>query len=279
MSMSETDVVAFGEILWDVIEGVPHLGGAPFNFAAHCALCGLKSAIVSSVGGDDLGRKACEMARSYGVDVSGVSVHPALSTGTVLVTLKDGIPTYDIRTGVAWDEIAVSDAFLAQPCPLAVYFGTLVQRSSVSAAALRRVLDVWSDAEVFFDVNLRQSYWSKALVEEGLGRTTVLKLNDEEQVQLGIEPAKAFATHPRLKVIIVTKGADGCEVFLRNGSSFVSPAAPAGPVVDTVGAGDAFSAAFLSAYLRGATPQEAASAGNARGGFVASKAGAIPMEA
>lgn len=273
------DIVSFGEILWDVIEGVPHLGGAPFNFAAHCALCGLKTAMISSVGDDDLGRRACEMARDYGVDVSGVSVHSTLPTGTVLVTLKDGMPSYDIRAGVAWDEIAVSDAFLTQPCPRAVYFGTLVQRSSVSAAALKRVLDVWSDAEVFFDVNLRQSYWSKALVEEGLGRTTVLKLNDEEQATLGIEPAKAFATHPRLKVVIVTKGADGCEVFLKDGTSFASPAEPAGPVVDTVGAGDAFSAAFLSAYLRGATPQEAARAGNVRGGYVASKAGAIPVEA
>ena len=271
------DVVSFGEILWDVIEGVPHLGGAPFNFAAHCALCGLKTAMISSVGGDDLGRRACEMARGYGVDVSGVSIHPTLPTGTVLVTLKDGMPSYDIRRGVAWDEIAVSEGILAQPCPRAVYFGTLVQRAPVSAAALGRMLDAWQEAEVFFDVNLRQDYWSKALVEAGLGRATVLKLNDEEQVTLGIEPAKAFAAHPRLKVVIVTKGADGCEVFLRDSTSFASPAEPAGPVVDTVGAGDAFSAAFLSAYLQGATPQEAARAGNVRGGFVASRAGAIPV--
>ena len=272
------DVVSFGEILWDVIEGVPHLGGAPFNFAAHCALCGLKTAMISSVGGDDLGCRAREMARGYGVDVSGVTVHPRLPTGTVLVTLKDGMPSYDIRTGVAWDEIAVSDEILAQPCPRAVYFGTLVQRAPVSAATLVHVLDVWQDAETFFDVNLRQAYWSKSLVDAGLGRATVLKLNDEEQTTLGIDPAKAFAAHPRLKVVIVTKGADGCEVFLRDGTSFASPAESTGPVVDTVGAGDAFSAAFLSAYLRGATPQEAAKAGNVHGGYVASKAGAIPME-
>lgn len=278
MNGGRFDVVSFGEILWDVIEGVPHLGGAPFNFAAHCALCGLKTAMVSSVGDDDLGRRAREMAHGYGVDISGVNIHPTLPTGTVLVSLKDGIPSYDIRTGVAWDEIAVSDAFLAQPCPRAVYFGTLVQRSSVSAATLKRMSDAWSDAEVFFDVNLRQSYWSKALVEEGLGRATVLKLNDEEQVTLGVDPMKAFAAHPRLKIVIVTKGADGCEIFLRDGTSFASPAEPAGPVVDTVGAGDAFSAAFLSAYLQGATPQEAAHAGNVRGGFVASRAGAIPVE-
>jgi len=271
------DVVSFGEVLWDVIEGVPHLGGAPFNFAAHCALCGLKTAMISSVGGDDLGRRAREMACGYGVDVSGVNVHPSLPTGTVLVTLKDGIPSYDICRDVAWDEISVADGLLVQPCPRAVYFGTLVQRAPVSAAALKRVLDAWKDAEIFFDVNLRQGYWSKVLVEEGLGRATILKLNDEEQVTLGIDPSKAFAAQPQLKVMIVTKGADGCEVFLRDGTSFVSPSQPVGPVVDTVGAGDAFSAAFLSAYLKGATPQEAAQAGNKRGGFVASKAGAIPV--
>jgi len=278
MSNANLDVVSVGEVLWDVIEGVPHLGGAPFNFAAHCALCGLKTAMISSVGDDDLGRRAYEMARGYGVDITGVAVHPKAPTGTVLVTLKDGIPSYDICRNVAWDEIVVSDGFLSLPCPRAVYFGTLVQRAPVSAAALKRVLDTWKDAEMFFDVNLRQDYWSKALVEEGLGRTTVLKLNDEEQVTLGIDPTTVFAAHPRLKVVIVTKGADGCEVFLRDGTSFVSPAQPAGPVVDTVGAGDAFSAAFLTAYLKGATPQEAAQAGNVRGGFVASKAGAIPVE-
>jgi len=271
------DVVAFGEVLWDIIEGVPHLGGAPFNFAAHCSLCGLKTAIVSSVGNDDLGRRACEMACGYGVDISGVAVHPKAQTGRVMVTLKDGIPSYDITQGVAWDEIVVSDGFLAQPCPRAVYFGTLVQRAPVSGAALRRVLDAWKDTEIFFDVNLRQDYWSESLVEEGIGRATVLKLNDEEQVMLGIKSENLFAVHPQLQVMIVTKGADGCEVFLRGGASFLSPARPAGPVVDTVGAGDAFSAAFLSAYLKGATPQEAAQAGNERGGFVASKAGAIPV--
>ena len=278
MNGTNFDVVSFGEILWDVIDGVPHLGGAPFNFAAHCSLCGLKTAMVSSVGDDDLGRRAREMARGYGVDVSGVTVHPGLPTGTVLVTLENGIPSYDIRRGAAWDEIPVPDELLSQARPRVVYFGTLVQRGAASARALKRLLGAWPSAEVFFDVNLRQSYWSKSLVEEGLGRATILKLNDEERSALGLDPAAAFAGHPRLKIVVVTKGADGCEVFLRDGTSFPSPAESAGPAVDTVGAGDAFSAAFVSAYLRGATPQEAARAGNERGGFVASRAGAIPRQ-
>ena len=278
MSRPVFDVVSFGEILWDVIEGVPHLGGAPFNFAAHCALLGLKTAMVSSVGDDALGRRACEMAQGYGVDVSGVSVHPKLPTGTVLVTLNNGIPSYDIRTDVAWDEINVPDDLLSWPSPRVVYFGTLVQRAPVSATALVRMLDAWHGSEVFFDVNLRQNYWTRTLVMEGLGGATILKLNDEERDTLGVDPAAAFAENRRLNIVVVTKGADGCEVFLRDGTSFVSLAESCGPVVDTVGAGDAFSAAFLSAYLQGATPQEAARAGNVRGGYVASRAGAIPLE-
>ena len=90
------DVVAFGEILWDVIDGVPHLGGAPFNFAAHAARCGMKSAVVSAVGDDELGRRALAEAERLGVDVSMVGVHPTLPTGTVNVTLADGIPSYEI---------------------------------------------------------------------------------------------------------------------------------------------------------------------------------------
>ena len=139
------DIVAFGEILWDVIDGVPHLGGAPFNFAAHAARCGLKSAIVSAVGDDELGRRAQEAASGFGVDTSGVSVHPNLPTGTVNVTLADGIPSYEIVRPVAWDEITggacpvttgntAADATERVP-PRAFYFGTLAQRPDVQIFA------------------------------------------------------------------------------------------------------------------------------------------------
>ena len=158
MNGGRFDVVSFGEILWEVIEGVPHLGGAPFNFAAHCTLCGLKTAIVSSVGDDDLGRRACEMARGYGVDVAGVNIHPTLPTGTVLVTLRDGFPAYDISRGAVWDGITVSDAVLAQPCPRAVYFGTLMQRSSDSAAFLAAYLKGDPPQEAARAGNVRSGY-------------------------------------------------------------------------------------------------------------------------
>ena len=267
------DIVAFGEILWDVIDGVPHLGGAPFNFAAHAARCGLKSAIVSAVGDDELGRRALEAASGFGVDTSGVSVHPNLPTGTVNVTLADGIPSYEIVRPVAWDEImggALSSATAA------FYFGTLAQRSPVSAATLERMLGAYGSALVFFDVNLRQDFWSVEIVEKGLAHTDILKVNDEEMRRLGFAPERLFARFPRLKTVVETCGAAGCRVTSRTGEAFDSPAITDGPVVDTIGAGDSFSAAFLAAVLRGEGLAAAAEAGNRLAGRVAARAGAIP---
>ena len=274
--MSESvDVLAFGEVLWDVIDGVPHIGGAPFNFAAHAVKCGCAAALVSAVGNDDLGNRAREAVARQGVDGRLVRVHPTLPTGTVNVTLQNGIPSYEIVKPVAWDEIAIGERD-ALPTPRAFYFGTLAQRSPVSARTLEVLLERVSDALVFFDVNLRQSYWSAELVEKGIGRSNVLKVNDEEMAQLNLNPNDLFERHPRLEVVIETRGAAGCAVWSRTGERVVSPAVPDGPVVDTVGAGDSFSAAFLSALLGGKTLEEAAVAGNVRAGRVAARAGGIP---
>ena len=271
-----TDVIAFGEILWDIIDGVPHIGGAPFNFAAHVAKCGLSSSIVSSVGNDDLGRRATERVAALGVDGSFVSVHPSLPTGTVNVTLNDGIPSYEIVKPVAWDEIRVETSIL--PPPRAFYFGSLAQRSPVSSDTLARLLEAFSSSLVFFDVNLRQDFWSKELIGDCLGKTDILKVNDEEMATLGFAAEWLFATYPRLKTVIETRGAAGCAVWSRNGEAFTSPALPDGPVVDTVGAGDSFSAAFLAAVLDGKDLVTAAQSGNRRAGQVAARAGAIPEE-
>ena len=267
------DIVAFGEILWDVIDGVPHLGGAPFNFAAHAARCGLKSAIVSAVGDDELGQRALEASSGFGVDTSGVAVHPDLPTGTVNVTLADGIPSYEIVRPVAWDEITGGSPPSATA---AFYFGTLAQRSPVSAATLERLLGAYGSALVFFDVNLRQDFWSAEVVGKGLAHTDILKVNDEEMRRLGFAPERLFARFPRLKTVVETRGAAGCRVTSRTGEAFDSPAIEDGPVVDTIGAGDSFSAAFLAAVLRGEGLAAAAEAGNRLAGRVAARAGAIP---
>jgi len=272
-----TDVIAFGEVLWDIIDGVPHIGGAPFNFAAHVVKCGLSASIVSSVGKDDLGRRARELVKRLGVDDALLGTHPMLPTGTVNVTLTDGIPSYEIVKPVAWDEIVVAGAETI-PAPRAFYFGTLAQRSPVSAGTLKSLLAAFPTSLVFFDVNLRQAYWSRDLVLEGLKTANVLKVNDEEMKTLDLGPEGLFAANPRLDTVIETRGADGCVVWSRDGQAFTSPAAPDGSVVDTVGAGDSFSAAFLAAVLKGRTLEEAARAGNVRAGQVAARAGAIPED-
>ena len=267
-----TDVLAFGEILWDVIDGVPHIGGAPFNFAAHASRAGLSAAVVSCVGDDELGRRALAEAARLGVDASMVRVHPSLPTGTVNVTLENGIPSYEIVRPVAWDEITGD---IAEP-PRALYFGTLAARSAVSAATLARLVDACRGSLVFFDVNLRQRFWSKESIESGLGSVDILKVNDEEFETLGYSADGLFARHPRLGIVVETMGEKGCRVYSRTAPAFESPSAPSGPAVDTVGAGDAFSAAFVASILRGKSLRDAAEAGNRLAGWVASRPGAIP---
>ena len=269
-----TDVIAFGEILWDVIDGVPHIGGAPFNFAAHVVKCGMTASIVSAVGNDDFGRRAKEQVAALGVDGAFVSVHPSLPTGTVNVMLNNGIPSYEIVKPVAWDEIRADVALL--PPPRAFYFGSLAQRSPVSSETLARLLEAFSSSLVFFDVNLRQKFWSRELIEDCLGRTDILKVNDEEMATLDFTAERLFEACPRLKTVIETRGAAGCAVWSREGEAFTSPAIPDGPVVDTVGAGDSFSAAFLAAVLHGEDLRTAAEKGNLRAGKVAARSGAIP---
>ena len=268
------DVISFGEILWDVIDGVPHIGGAPFNFAAHAAKCGLKSGIVSAVGDDELGRDALKAATGFGVDVSQVSVHPVLPTGTVNVTLQNGIPSYEIVQPVAWDEIALPERL--HSTPRAFYFGTLSQRGPLSAATLSELLRKFESSIVFFDVNLRQDFWDAEIVGKGLANADILKVNDEEMNRLGFVPDDLLARFPRLKIIVETRGALGCRIASRKGERFESPAFTDEPVVDTVGAGDSFSAAFLASLLREESLESAAEAGNRLAGRVAARAGAIP---
>lgn len=271
------DIIAFGEVLWDIIDGVPNLGGAPLNFAAHARRCGMNAAIVSAVGRDELGARTRERVRAEQV-CDACLFASDLPTGTVNVTLKDGIPTYDICAPVAWDRIEFPAGAVLPPVPRAFYYGTLAARDAVSRETLLRLLEAYQESLTFYDVNLRQDYWSETEVRDLVRAATVLKLNDEEVDTLGFTVEGLFRDFPRLKMVIVTKGPEGCEVSVRNEGAFLSPAYDAGPVVDTVGAGDAFSAAFLSAILSGRSPREAAEAGNRRGGWVATRAGAIPSE-
>lgn len=286
------DVVAFGEILWDMIDGKACIGGAPFNFAAHTVQCGFSAAIVSCVGGDALGRAALKEMKQHNVDRRWTNTDSTHATGTVTVMLQDGQPAYTIHKDVAWDYITLNDPSmiaLRNESPCALYFGTLAQRSPVSRGTLATLLDMLQPPLVFFDVNLRQDYWSAPLIAQGLAHASIVKVNAEEASMLGgllfngaCEPAAfskaVFRCHPAIRIVVVTLGAEGCIVSERAAGAAHCPCEQV-EVVDTVGAGDAFSAAFLAALLRGATAREAAEAGNERGAWVVSMQGAVPTHA
>lgn len=285
-----TDLVTFGEVLWDVIDGDAHIGGAPFNLAAHAVRCGLSAAVVSSVGDDTLGQSALAKMQQLGVANRWTTLNQTHPTGTVTVTLKGGQPSYTIHEGVAWDYIRLEpEAFqaLVSEQPRAFCFGTLAQRNTVSQQTLKELLEAFKDAEIFYDVNLRQHFWSLPLIDAGLARATLVKVNDEEARMLGeglfdgaCDPdtfANALLARYPAHVVIVTLGADGCLVCARGQRSIRCPGMKVN-VVDAVGAGDAFSAAFLASWLEGASAAEAAEAGNRRGAWVTSQRGAVPAE-
>lgn len=280
-------LLSFGEILWDVIEGQSHLGGAALNLAAHAARLGMEARLISCVGDDELGRRALSEASGLGVDASGVGTHPTSPTGTVQVRLVGGQPEYTILEPVAWDFIPEApfppgDAH-QRPVDV-VCFGTLAQRGSTSRQSLRALLDGLADTPAFYDVNLRQNFYTRDVIEWGLRRARVVKVNDTEAETLAQllrnramtapEFARAVRDHYGVEVALVTLGADGCLVADPDGVTHVPGQLVT--VVDTVGAGDAFSAGFLSAWLRGHSPTEAAVIGNTLGSYVATQSGAVP---
>jgi len=267
------DVVTFGEVLWDVIDGTAHIGGAPFNLAAHSARCGLRAAVISAVGNDTLGDNALIELTRLKVDARWVARN-TMPTGTVTVTLNRGQPTYQINRPAAWDAVPLP----SEPEPARAFcFGTLAQRGETSRATLAQLLDgAFKDALKFFDVNLRQDFWSQPLVETGIGYADIIKVNEDEAAVLnGDHLTRAL----RDKVVVVTLGAQGCRVYDRSWPSVpVQLPCPQVQLADAVGAGDAFAAAFLAEILNGKSAVEAAQAGNTRGAWVASQHGAIPEE-
>jgi fructokinase len=280
-------VLSYGEILWDIINGVGHLGGAPFNFAAHFAQYGAHASIISAVGKDKYGDEAIRIARDYGVDISLIQTTAGHPTGTVDVRLTNGVPDYTIREDVAYDYINYRKfEAVVQPQGYDIfYFGSLIQRGATSSATLRMILQNYRFPYVFYDVNLRKNCYSRDIVVESFKYCNVLKLNIEEVgvlAELLFDESfftvkdfcdQAVATYS-IKIIIVTAAENGCFIY-RDG---VMIHVPGKKVVlsDAVGAGDAFSASFMFEFLKHGDIFTAATKANAVGAFVASQQGAIP---
>lgn len=278
-------VLAFGEILWDIIDGEAHLGGAPLNFAAHIKKCGGNSAIVSCLGNDKWGEKAITEVASLGVNTD-LILRRNKKTGMVMVTLNQGQPDYEIIKPVAYDYIDSGrlDHDLIKQFSV-FYFGTLAQRSDSSREALYDILERHDFGHVFYDVNLRKNSFNKDIVLKSLQYATIFKINDEEvpvvseficgkQLELESFCETLKSQFKQIKVVIITAGGDGC--YVHHNKSLQKITAIPITVADTVGAGDSFSAAFLIRFLKDGDAKKAAEVANQVGGFVASQSGAIP---
>lgn len=278
-------VLCFGEILWDLLPRGRFLGGAPLNVAYHLARLGCAPALVSALGRDALGQEALTAIHTAGVDASTITQHPTLATGTAEVRLDaSGQARFQIKQPVAWDEIAVAAA-LSQPAPVAIVFGTLALRAPGNRAALTRLLNAFPSAWIVCDLNLRPPFDDLAPLSPLLNRARLLKLNADEARSLCGRPSadtdwagmtSALAERHGGATVCVTLGGDGA--FLRDSPLYCSVKAPPVQVRDTVGAGDAFTAALIAGHLRAPALGwlRVLRAASLLGSFVAGQDGAQP---
>lgn len=281
-------VIGMGEALWDVLPEGKKLGGAPANFAYHVSQFGVDSHVVSAIGDDRLGHDIIAQLNEKRVQHHIATV--PYPTGTVQVTLdQNGIPQYEIKENVAWDNIPFTPALeqMARRCT-AVCFGSLAQRNVVSRTAIHRFLDAMPDGDgryKIFDINLRQGFYDKDILTESIRRCNVLKINDEELITV----SRLFG-YPdidlenkcwlllgkyNLKMLILTCGVNGSYVFTPGSVSFMET--PMVEVVDTVGAGDSFTGSFIASILRGRSVREAHELAIKVSAYVCTQQGAMPQ--
>ena len=279
-------IVGLGEILWDLLPGGKVLGGAPANFAYQTSQFGFEGYAVSAIGKDALGDEIIESLSSKSLNHKIERVD--FPTGTVQVTLDGkGIPQYEICENVAWDNIPFTPEIedLARKAST-VCFGSLAQRSEVSHKTILRFLELLpNDALKVFDINLRQHFYTKEIIDNSLRHSNILKINDDEVVIVaelygwnGLKEAeicRKLVEMYHLKLVILTKGTNGSYV-ITSGEEFFRPT-PKVTVADTVGAGDAFTAGFVASLLRGKTIPEAHKTAVEVSAFVCTQHGAMPV--
>ncbi len=279
-------IVGIGEILWDVFPAGKVLGGAPANFAYHVSQFGFEGYAVSAIGNDKLGNEILENLSKK--ELKYLIETTPYATGTVQVTLDEkGIPQYEICENVAWDNIPFTPEMeeLARKTQT-VCFGSLAQRNSVSRATINRFLDyVPETALKIFDINLRQHFYTLELIEHALDRCNILKINDDEILIIGelfgweskteLEICNQLLHSCDLEIVVLTKGTQGSYVVTKNETSFKPT--PLVEVADTVGAGDSFTAAFVSSLLGGQSISIAHQIAVDVSAFVCTQHGAMPL--
>jgi fructokinase len=290
-------VLGIGELLWDLLPSGAVLGGAPANFTVMAGRLGSHAAVLSRIGRDDLGRRAVDALDPMPVDTEYLQIDPAHETGRVTVELKGGQPSYVIHEPAAWDLMELTDDWvrLAERAD-AICFGSLAQRSLESRQTIQTLAaQTRADCVRVFDVNLRAPFYSSEVLQESLSLATVMKLNDAEMPfvlgLLGLPASEAgdpmalrtgaerlLAEFPTLCMVAVTRGGEGSLLASREGVH-EHPGVPT-TVADTIGAGDAFTAAMTHYLLCGAGLHTAGlamlnEAGNRWGAWVASQHGAM----
>ena len=277
-------VVGIGELLWDIFPGQKKAGGAPINFVYHATQMGAEGCAISAVGDDALGAEIILELESN--NICNCIEKVEYPTGSVLVELENGLPTYTIIEGVAWDYIPLTERAvdLVKEAD-AVCFGTLAQRSPVSRKTIKTLLGYAPVGALrFFDINLRQHYHSTELIEECLIEANVFKLNDEELIALRTmfdlagsddDVCRMLMGKYNLRYLILTAGGDSSTIYSKEEKSVITT--PKVDVADTVGAGDSFSGAFVYSILTGKSLREAHREAVDIAAFVCTQHGAWPQ--
>ena len=280
------NVVAIGELLWDVFPLGKRLGGAPSNFIYHCSKAGSKAFLLSAVGKDKLGNDAISEIKEKNIDSNYIQINDK-RTSTVDIKISDlGDPNYDILDNVAWDYIRIDkeNKILINKADI-VYFGTLAQRNSFSKRTITKLLGGLKNKKlVVYDLNLRKNYYSKKIILDSIHNSNILKLNLEElkiltNLKISVKETKEKQLEYLLKkfdlrLIALTMGEKGSILVTKSEQSFL-PAINV-KIIDTVGAGDAFTASAIVSFAKGINLNQIHHKAAEIASFVCSKNGAMP---
>lgn len=278
-------VVGLGEVLWDMLPEGRKIGGAPVNFAYHAGQFGIDTMAVSAIGNDKLGEDT--IAEMNGKHLNHIFPSVPYPTGSVQVKLDEkGVPAYDIKENVAWDNIPFTNEIesVARSCR-AVCFGSLAQRNAVSCNTIRKFIESTPSGCIrIFDINLRQNFYTSNVIRDSLEHCNILKINDEEIMLVSrmfnydssnIENVcRTIMEDFSLEMVILTCGTKGSYIFTKGGVSFMPT--PKVNVADTVGAGDSFTGSFCAAILRGLPVAEAHKKAVEVSAYVCTQNGAMP---
>lgn len=287
--MIKPRILSIGEVLWDLLPNGARFGGAAANFACHAAILGGDISIASAVGDDDRGNDALKILQSFGIDISLMQRIADAPTGSVGVLLDAaGKPTFEIHAGSAWDYVQWTTELESRIANVeAIHFGTLGQRGEISRTTIRQALSVAKERGILrlLDVNLRKPFYDAELIRESISWANVLKLSDEELYEVAeafdipstlttTQTLQALREKCGLDLVVLTRGAEGALVVSDQGT--IDQSGIPTKVIDTVGAGDCFIAAFVLGLLRGEPHQDILRKACHEASVVCAHSGAIP---